>query len=468
LGLAAGLALAPALADDLTSPGTPERFDGQCVVRVTPRGVADVRLMEQVSDDRWTCGPGGPNGEADYRVSTADLHLLDRAGVQYRVIVPDVQKLIDEAQADMSDPFQDRAFFDNYQNYASVSTYVDSLVASYPGFVTRFNVGNSIQSRSIFGFRVTSPVAPVGGSARKPVILFNSEQHAREWIAVMVDLYIATQFLSNYATDATTRRILDTYEIDFVPMCNPDGYNITWTTNRLWRKNARVVNGSLQGVDLNRNWSVGYGLNSGSSSSPGSDGYRGTGPFSEPESTLLSNYIVSIPKLAAHIDFHSYSQLVLRPWTYQYAQPAGVASFNRIGADMTAAITSATGAGYVYGGPEILYLASGTMPDWVFGTTNATALTIELRDTGRYGFVLPTSYIIPTGTDALSAAVAMITHLCPADLNRDNVVDDQDFVLFANAYDLLATNAGDFTGDGLTDDNDFAIFVIAYNQLTCP
>ncbi|MBS0188577.1 MAG: hypothetical protein JSS51_10945 [Planctomycetes bacterium] len=465
IALAAGALALPASAQE--SHLAAERYDNQKVVRVTPRGIADIQLLERVSGDRWTCGPGGAAGEADYRVREADLRTLDQAGVPYTVIISDVQKLIDEERAGQ-DPFHDRAFFDAYQNYASVSSYVNTLAATYPSFVTRISLGNSIQNREIFGFRLTSPVPPLGGSPRKPVVFFNSEQHAREWIGVMVDLYIATQFLETYNTNAAVKSLLDTYEFVFVPLSNPDGYNITWTTQRLWRKNARTINGTVRGVDLNRNWGVGWGLDSGSSGSSTSDTYRGSAPFSEPETQILRNYALSVPKLVASIDFHSYSQLVLRPWTYQYTLPPGKAAFDRIGNAMVDAIAAKTGASYEYGGPDILYLASGTAPDWFFGTTGAIGLTIELRDTGLNGFILPTSQIIPSGNDGLAAAIAMVSGLCRADLNRDNFVDDADFVQFASAYDVFLTNSADFSGDGVTDDTDFVYFADGYNQFACP
>lgn len=64
---------------------------------------------------------------------------------------------------------------------------------------------------------------------------------------------------------------------------------------------------------------------------------------------------------------------------------------------------------------------------------------------------------------------------CPGDLNNDGFVDDADFVIFANAYNILicsdaAMPAGcpaDLNFDGLVDDADFVIFSAAYNILIC-
>lgn len=54
-------------------------------------------------------------------------------------------------------------------------------------------------------------------------------------------------------------------------------------------------------------------------------------------------------------------------------------------------------------------------------------------------------------------------------------MDDSDFTLFASAYNLLdcADPAmpqlcpADLNRDGLVEDSDFVIFVIAYNDLIC-
>lgn len=65
---------------------------------------------------------------------------------------------------------------------------------------------------------------------------------------------------------------------------------------------------------------------------------------------------------------------------------------------------------------------------------------------------------------------------CPADLTGDGVVDDSDFVQFADAYNILdcadpAMAAGcpaDLNSDAFVDDADFVLFANAYNELLCP
>lgn len=58
-----------------------------------------------------------------------------------------------------------------------------------------------------------------------------------------------------------------------------------------------------------------------------------------------------------------------------------------------------------------------------------------------------------------------------ADFNGDGLVDDSDFVLFANAYNELvvpqANVLGDLNADALVDDADFTAFSTAYDALLC-
>ncbi|MBN8598921.1 MAG: hypothetical protein J0L78_14705 [Planctomycetes bacterium] len=446
----------------------PARFDRQVVVSVFPRGAADIEFMDFISSDRWTCGPGGPNSEADYRISNDQVPELQRRGIPFRVAIPDVQALLDREQAAMKHAARDAGVFGSFPTYAQTGAFIDSLVANHPTLATRLNLGNSLEGRQIFGVRVTGTAPGVGDSGRKPAIVLQSLQHAREWAGLTSNLYTVNWLLENYQSDTTVRRLLDEYEIYVVPIVNPDGYEITWTWYRYWRKNARVQTppGYVVGVDLNRNWSVGYGLNSGSSASYNSETYRGPSAFSEPETRVMRDFILSLPKLAAFVDIHTYAGKVLRPWAYQWQTPPGYFGLMRVGQAMVDSVQSGTGIRYFVGGPEILYLASGVAPDWAYGTTGAVSFTIEMQS--EYGFSPGPETIVQSGEECRLAILAMLRSLCRADFNLDNVVDDADFVLFLNAYSALLSNGGDLSGDGKTDDADFSLFAPAYDSLTCP
>src|SRR5690606_14934327 len=135
--------------------------------------------------------------------------------------------------------------------------------------------------------RITGP----GAASNRPQSLWWGGQHAREWINIPVPIYHAEQLLTRYDTDPEIRALVDSVEFIFVPTMNPDGYEYTWTNNRLWRKNRRDhPNSSCFGVDLNRNWGFQWG-GAGASTNRCNDTYRGTAPFSEPETQVMRDFI---------------------------------------------------------------------------------------------------------------------------------------------------------------------------------
>ena len=84
---------------------------------------------------------------------------------------------------------------------------------------------------------------------------------------------------------------------------------------------------------------------------------------------------------------------------------------------------------------------------------------------------------VPVNDITMLTTTACFKKRCVGDLNGDGLVDDDDFVIFAAAYNALIcpTNPGlysccpaDFNGDGFVDDADFVLFAGAYNDLLCP
>ena len=96
----------------------------------------------------------------------------------------------------------------------------------------------------------------------------------------------------------------------------------------------------------------------------------------------------------------------------------------------------------------------------------------------RFSYAVGTDtwvYSSTVPTDSLGGFATYVPAICPSDLTGEGFVDDSDFQVFAQAYNILDCADGsmplgcpaDFNLDGFVDDNDFLIFVIAYNELVC-
>ena len=108
--------------------------------------------------------------------------------------------------------------------------------------------------------------------------------------------------------DPRILKVLTLFEIAVVPCTNPDGYEYSHTTDRMWRKNRRINRDGSRGVDLNRNWDDYWGQK-GTSMVARSDIYGGTHAASEPEVSAIADYILRLKNRLIGIDVHSYSQV---------------------------------------------------------------------------------------------------------------------------------------------------------------
>lgn len=115
-----------------------------------------------------------------------------------------------------------------------------------------------------------------------------------------------------------------------LPVHNPDGYEYTHKTDRLWRKN-RSGSGRCAGVDLNRNYGYKWG-GKGTSQNPCTEIYAGKGPFSEPETAAVKRFFDNTKdKFFAFLTFHSYGQYILHPWGYDEVVPPDYKDLDRVG-----------------------------------------------------------------------------------------------------------------------------------------
>lgn len=392
--------LLPLLLCALIAPsGSPERvrYDGYAAVLVETRDAAEMALVRDLARQIWS-DPVPDRGPVVAVLGAPEIALLAARGIPYRIEVADIQAVADAERARLASRVHAASaaeFFAEYRDVQEIHDFVDQLAERHPYLAGVRRLGTSIDGW---------PIRAVEISRGGPIhIALNGGQHAREWISVMVTACIADRLASE--STARISRILDRASFFITPLVNPDGYLHSWNVDRYWRKNRR----GGHGVDLNRNYSVGFG-GRGSSGRRRSDIYRGEHAFSEPETQAMRRLFVD-EDIAAHVDFHSYSQLILYPWSYQGAPPPDRAEHAAVADKMASAIAATHGERYRIGAaPEILYAAGGTMSDWAYGEGGAMSFTVELRPPmgrGGGGFVLPPEQIVPTCDESLAAVLEL-------------------------------------------------------------
>jgi carboxypeptidase T len=274
-----------------------------------------------------------------------------------------------------------------FHTYAELEADLKALESAHPGIVKVYSIGTSLENRTIYAVKISDNVAADEDEAE---VLFLGCHHAREWISVEVPFQLARYLAGNYDRDAGIRDLVDRSEIWIVPLVNPDGLEYSINVYRYWRKNRRANADGSFGVDVNRNYGFMWGYdNEGSSPEPSSEIYRGTAPFSEPESRAVRDLFLSRP-FRALVSYHSYAQSILYPWSFIDAPTDRDALLGGLGLDMADLIEAVNGRAYTVGrGAAALYTTNGDTTDWAFGIAGIPAYTIELPPMNAYlgGFV---------------------------------------------------------------------------------
>ena len=162
---------------------------------------------------------------------------------------------------------------------------------------------------------------------QRPAVLFSATQHAREWIATEIDRRLMYHYIDGWANDdPQIKDLLKGTELWFVPVMNPDGYQYTFTHERLWRKNLRDNDGDGQttnadGVDPNRNYPEHFKYDEeGSSKIQSSQTYRGPGPAPSPR-RRRSWACRTGCGFAFNVNYHSNGRWLLYPEGWQTGSP---------------------------------------------------------------------------------------------------------------------------------------------------
>ena len=291
-----------------------------------------------------------------------------------------------------------------YHDYNEMVTELQQAASDHPDIFLLFSLGTTYVGRTIWAGKISDNV---GVDEDEPEVLLTHHQHAREHLTVEQGLYTLHMLLDGYGVDPRITQDVDSREIWMIFDMNPDGgeYDIATGTYANWRKNRQPNAGSSYiGTDLNRNWAYNWGCCGGSSTDPSSTTYRGPAAFSAPETQVVRDFVNSrvvngVQQIKANIDFHTFDELVL--WPYSYTLTDVPADMTQDDHDALVALGQAMAAtnGYTPEQASDLYIFDGSINDWLYGVHRIFSYTFEMYpiSTDQAGFY-PPDEVIPAQT----------------------------------------------------------------------
>ena len=233
--------------------------------------------------------------------------------------------------------------FANYTGYVSLTNYTHNnlvdgskaisynlyayqlsvLAAMYPKQTQRIKIGESVQGRAIYAFKL--------GTGKKEIYM-DASTHAREHMTTnvlmkMIDTYTKAYTTQNKLYNYDVEKVLNTTSIWFVPMVNPDGVMLVQQGLKSVQepykqkvlkandgsKNFARYKSNIRGVDLNRNYNVAWKATSTSIKKPYYKAYKGPSAVSEPETKAMVNFVKK-HSFKTYLAYHSSGQL--QYWYY--------------------------------------------------------------------------------------------------------------------------------------------------------
>ncbi|GEQ67897.1 hypothetical protein JCM33374_g1563 [Metschnikowia sp. JCM 33374] len=301
-------------------------------------------------------------------------------------------------------------FFKSYRPLSSIEAWLALLEETYPDLITLETIGETYEGRPFQVVHLSVPDSDVEHEEKRTIVVTGGV-HAREWVSVSSVLYNIYEILHHFEANPEDWKVLAKLDFLFIPVLNPDGYEYSWTTDRLWRKNRQPAEGSdehqCKGLDIDHSFDFHW---TPSTDSICGEDYAGKQPFEAYESKIWDTYLNKTNeshKIWGYIDLHSYSQEILFPYAYSCEQqPRDEENLIELAYGISKAIRITSGKYYSVlpacvdrDSDFIPDMGAGSALDYMYHHKSYWAYQIKLRDNGSHGFLLPAKYIVPVGKE---------------------------------------------------------------------
>jgi hypothetical protein len=229
------------------------------------------------------------------------------------------------------------AFAFKYHSFDEVLLWMKNIEETNPTIAKIVNYGTSTAGKPLQALRI-------GTATAKSTLLLTAATHGDELITTEVLMDLANKFVLGNGSDSRITRILETVEIYFVPVVNPDGFV------KVQRYDS--------GRDPNRSY-----------------------PYPEKEKQVPTASIDGLIKLFhskpfhGTLDFHAFGEMVMYPWAYTKSPilEEDKNKLHRITQSM------AETNDYAYGPiSEVIYIAPGSSADYYYWRTRSMSIAVEI------------------------------------------------------------------------------------------
>ncbi|XP_031232113.1 mast cell carboxypeptidase A isoform X2 [Mastomys coucha] len=343
----------------------PVHFDREKVFRVKLQDEKQASILKDLTQtielDFWYPDAShdiAVNMTVDFRVSEKESQTiqstLEQHKIHYEILIHDLQEEI-EKQFDVKDEIAGRHSYAKYNDWDKIVSWTEKMLEKHPEMISRIKIGSTVEDNPLYVLKIGKK------DGERKAIFMDCGIHAREWVSPAFCQWFVYQ-------------------------------------DRMWRKNrSKNRNSTCIGTDLNRNFDVSWDT-SPNTDNPCHNVYRGPAPESEKETKAVTNFIRShLNSIKAYITFHSYSQMLLIPYGYTLKPAPTHQDLLKVARIATDVLSTRYETRYIYGPiASTIYKTSGSSLDWVYDLGIKHTFAFELRDKGKFGFLLPESRIKPT------------------------------------------------------------------------
>ncbi|XP_014103674.3 carboxypeptidase B [Bactrocera oleae] len=351
----------------------------------------------------WNVNQDGIDVLIDYKNTARAKDFIAKTDFTYNIMIDDIETAIDETYTEVNNsnanmPWLDRDStilnWNRYHDIGDIQQFLQHILETYPDLAEIVQIGVTHHKRPLEVLRISN------GNPKNWAVFIDAGTQARDWLSPASLTLAISKLTWLWDKESSFMRSIDWY---FLPVANPDGYQYSRITDRLWTKNRYFDSQTgCYGVNLNRNYDYQWG-GAGSSENPCKNLFRGPKKFSEPETKAIRTFMHNMREfLGSYVSFGAYGQAIAYPWGDADFVTDNQRKLHNVARRAMLNFRKLNQAEYRVGTSYRLKLArAGNSVDWVQQRINPQYVyNVFLKDQGRYGYLMPPHYIVESGEEA--------------------------------------------------------------------